>query len=73
LTHEHQDLWKAWPGAGKRLAPRLLAEWGEDRRRSTDAHSMQALAGTAPVPFQSGNYAKAQKRFACCKPLRNVL
>ena len=36
-------------------------------------NSVQALAGTAPVPFVSGNYAKAHKRFACVKPLRNVL
>ena len=33
----------------------------------------RALAGTAPVPFESGNYAKAHKRFACLKPLRNAL
>ena len=49
------------------------AEWGEDRRRYADATSLQALAGTAPVPFESGNYAKAHKRFACLKPLRNAL
>jgi transposase len=73
LTHEDQEIWRSLPGAGKRLAPRLLAEWGDDRRRYADANSIQALAGTAPVPFQSGNYAKAHKRFACCKPLRNAL
>jgi transposase len=73
LTHKDQDLWSSLPGAGKRLAPRLLAEWGEDRSRYADASSVQTLAGTAPVPFQSGNYAKAHKRFACVKPLRNVL
>jgi len=50
-----------------------LAEWGEDRTRYTDANSVQTLAGTAPVPFQSGNFAKAHKRFACLKPLRNHL
>jgi transposase len=50
-----------------------LAEWGDDRGRYADANSVQTLAGTAPVPFQSGNYAKAHKRFACLKPLRNVL
>jgi transposase len=55
------------------LAPRLLAEWGDDRSRYADANSLQALAGTAPVPFESGNYAKAHKRFACLKPLRNAL
>ncbi len=73
LSHDDQEIWSSLPGAGKRLAPRLLAEWGDDRTRYTDANSVQALAGTAPVPFQSGNYAKAHKRFACVKPLRNAL
>ena len=73
LTHKDQDLWSSLPGEGLRLAPRLLAEWGEDRSRYADESLVQTLAGTAPVPFQSGNYAKAHKRFACVKPLRNVL
>jgi len=73
LTHNDQEIWSSLPGAGKRLAPRLLAEWGDDRSRYADAASVQALAGTAPVPFESGNYAKAHKRFACSKPLRNHL
>src|SRR5438876_2410473 len=73
LMHNDQELWSSLPGAGKRLAPRLLAEWGDDRSHYADANSVQTLAGTAPVPFQSGNYAKAHKRFACVKPLRNAL
>jgi transposase len=73
LTHPDNELWQSLPGAGKRLAPRLLAEWGDDRGRYTDANSVQTLAGTAPVPFESGNYARAHKRFACLKPLRNAL
>jgi transposase len=73
LTHSDQELWNSLPRAGKRLAPRLLAEWGDDRTRYSDANSVQTLAGTAPVPFQSGNYAKAHKRVACLKPLRNAL
>ena len=73
LTHKDQEIWSSLPRAGKRLAPRLLAEWGDDRARYADANSVQSLAGTAPVPFQSGNYAKAHKRFACLKPLRNAL
>ena len=73
LRHDDQELWRSLPRAGKRLAPRLLAEWGEDRTRYADATSVQAWAGTASVPFQSGNYAKAHKRFACLKPLRNAL
>lgn len=50
-----------------------MAEWGEDRSRYTDSSSVQALAGTAPVAFASGTYAKAHKRYACLKPLRNAL
>ena len=73
LTHPDQQIWSSLPRAGKRLAPRLLAEWGDDRARYADANSVQTLAGTAPVPFQSGNFAKAHKRFACLKPLRNHL
>jgi transposase len=73
LTHNDQEMWRSLPRAGKRLAPRLLAEWGDDRARYVDANSVQSLAGTAPVPFQSGNFAKAHKRFACLKPLRNAL
>ncbi len=73
LTHKDQEIWRSLPRAGKRLAPRRLPEWGEDRRRYDDATSVQSLAGTAPVPLQSGNYAKAHKRFACVKPLRNAL
>jgi transposase IS116/IS110/IS902 family protein len=34
---------------------------------------LQALAGTAPVCFESGNYAKAHRRYACLKPLRNAM
>jgi transposase len=73
LTHNDQQIWSSLPRAGKRLAPRRLPEWGEDRSRYADANSVQTLAGTAPVPFQSGNFSKAHKRFACLKPLRNVL
>ena len=73
LTHADQQMWRSLPREGLRLAPRMLAEWSDDRSRYADATSVQTLAGTAPVPFQSGNYAKAHKRFACLKPLRNAL
>jgi transposase len=73
LTHPDSGLFGGLPGAGKRLAPRLLAEWGDDRSRYAASTSVQALAGTAPVAFASGNYAKAHKRYACIKPLRNAL
>jgi transposase len=73
LTHADSALFASLPRAGKRLAPRLLAEIGDDRSRYADAASLQALAGTAPVCFESGKYAKAHRRYACLKPLRNAM
>jgi transposase len=73
LTHSDYAIFESLPRAGKRLAPRLLAEWGDDRERYENAQAVQALAGTAPVAFQSGKYAKAHKRYACVKPLRYAL
>src|SRR5438552_5483245 len=73
LTSEDHDLFQTLPGAGARLAPRLLAEIGDDRSRYHSALSLQALAGTSPVLFQSGTYAKAHRRLGCIKPLRNAL
>jgi transposase len=71
--HADNQIFSSLPGAAKRLAARLLAEWGDDRTRYTDCGSVQALAGTAPVAYQSGTYAKAHTRYACVGPLRNAL
>lgn len=73
LIHADSQIFASLPGAGKRLAPRLLAEWGDDRARYNETRSVQALAGTCPVPWKSGEYATAHMRFACLKPLRNAL
>ncbi len=75
LFSQHRDaaVFRGLPGAGKRLAPRLLAEWGGDRGRYSSASGVQALAGTSPVVYQSGNYSRARKRYACSKTFRNTL
>lgn len=73
LTHADSQIFESLPGAGKRLAPRLLAEWGDDRHRYAEIRSIQALAGTCPVPWKSGEFATVHMRFACLKPLRNAL
>lgn len=73
LLSADSALFASLPRAGKRLAPRLLAEIGDDRSRYAQAVGLQALAGTAPVLFQSGNYAKAHRRTACLKHLRNTM
>jgi hypothetical protein len=73
LTHEDNTVFGSLPRAGKRLAPRLLAEIGDDPSRYGGATSLQALAGTSPVLYESGKYSKAHRRYACIKPLRNAL
>ena len=73
LIHEDLELFQSLPRAGVRLAPRLLAELGDDRDRYESASSLQALAGTSPVLFQSGTYQKAHRRLGCIKPWRNAL
>jgi transposase len=72
LMHEDLELFQSLPRAGQRLAPRLLAELGDDRTRYDSASSLQALAGTSPVLFQSGTYQKAHRRLGCIKPWRNA-
>src|SRR5262245_62562265 len=66
-------IYASLPGAGKRLAPWLLAGWGDDRERSASAASGQALAGSSPVAYESGKYTKAHRRYACVKGLRTTL
>jgi Transposase IS116/IS110/IS902 family len=41
--------------------------------RSESAASVQALAGTSPVAYESGKYTKAHRRYACVKAFRNTL
>ncbi len=71
--HTDSQVFSSLPRAGKRLAPRRLPEIGDDRSRSAEATSLQARAGTSPVLFQSGTYAKPHRRYACIKPLRNAM
>lgn len=68
--HADAPLFASLPGAGKRLAPRLLAEWGDDRSRYLDASQVQAVAGTAPVLVA---YRRVHRRTACVQPWRQAL
>lgn len=45
--HLDSVIFASLPGAGTRLARRLLAGWGEDRGRYDNAAAVQALAGTS--------------------------
>jgi transposase len=71
--HADHAVFVSLPGAGKRLAPRLLVGWGDDRERSASAASVQGLAGAAPVTWQSGQYRTAHRRTACDQSLRQTL
>ena len=53
------DLLGSLPGAKKGLAPRRLAAMGPDPHRYGSPPGRQCFAGTAPVPYQSGQVPPA--------------
>lgn len=69
-NHPDHDLFGSLPGAGRKLAPRLLAEIGPDRTTFASAEGLQCYAGTAPVTEQSGRRRHVHVRAACNKTLR---
>jgi len=71
--HPDHDLFGSLPGAGEKLAPRLLAELGDDRERFDSPEALQCHAGTAPVSYQSGRMKKVCFRRACQKVLRHTV
>lgn len=74
LFSQHQDyhLWEILPGAGKALAPRLLAAFGSDRQRYQNAAELQIFSGIAPVTASSGRSRWIHWRWACPKFLRQT-
>lgn len=75
LFRSHPDgvIFASLPGAGKRLAPRLLAGWGDDRSRFASAQEVGALAGTSPTPYQTGKFSRPRFRRSCMKDFRYAL
>ncbi|HEX9596450.1 MAG TPA: IS110 family transposase [Anaerolineales bacterium] len=71
--HPDSDLFGSLPGAGSKLAPRLLGEIGQDRARFASAQSLQSHAGTAPVSFQSGQVHRVYMRRGVNRFLRNAV
>ena len=72
--HPDHDLFGSLPGAGPKIAPRLLSEIGDDRQRfDGDAQALQCLGGTAPVTKRSGKYRHVHQRWACDKHLRHAV
>ena len=71
--HPDHHLFGSPPGAGKKLAPRLLAELGDDCDRFDSSEALQCYAGTAPVSYQSGQVNRVRFRRACQKVLRHTV
>ncbi len=71
-AHPEADLFRALPGAGPALAPRLLVAFGTDRTRYPDAASLQKYAGVAPVREQSGRQVWVHWRWNAPKFLRQT-
>ena len=73
LSHPDSNTFGSLPGAGPKLAPRLLSEIGSDRALYPDPQGLQCLAGTAPVSYQSGKIHKVSLRRACNRNLRAAM
>ena len=69
-AHPASFLFRDLPGAGPRLAPRLLTAFGTDRDRFSQAIELGCLSGIAPVRKASGKSATTPMRWACPKFLR---
>ncbi len=71
-VHPDQAIYRALPGAGDALVPRLIAAFGSDRDRYQSAAQMQCYSGIAPVTRASGKSRHVNKRIACPKFLRQT-
>jgi transposase len=68
--HPDREIFKALPGAGPVLAPRLLASMGSERERFPRPENLQCFSGVAPVTKQSGGKCHIHRRYLCPKFLK---
>lgn len=78
LFEKHPDhlFFGSLPGAGPKLAPRLLSELGDRRNRFESPGSLQACGGTVPITVRTGGDHRAPGiyfRHACNTWLRYAL
>lgn len=73
--HPDRDIFSSLPGAGSKLAPRLLTMFGSERDRYQDAKAIAEFSGTAPATKKSGKRKKdlgtVHFRKSCNKDYRN--
>ena len=77
IAQQHPDfpIVSSFPGIGKTLAPRLIAELGTHCERFPDPKSIKSYSGIAPVREASGRRERVHARWAgrssSNKPFRN--
>lgn len=67
------DLFNSLPGAGPKLAPRLLSEIASVLQKTDSLLAVQCMAGTAPISYKSGKMNIVLIRRNCCKSFRNAM
>ncbi len=71
--HPDAEVYLSQPGLGTILAARVLAEFGDDPVRYTDARSRKNYAGTSPITRASGTKRVVLARYARNKRLADAL
>jgi transposase len=71
--HPDHAIFASLPGAGPKMAPRLLSELLALRSLAEHPQALQCLAGMAPVSYQSGKVSVVYLRRQCNRPLRHTV
>lgn len=71
--HPDATILRSQPGLGPILAARVLAEFGDDPHRYTDARARRNYAATSPITRASGTRRVVLARFTANRRLRDAL
>ena len=71
--HPDAEIYRSQPGLGAVLGARVLAEFGDDKTRYTDAKARRNYAGTSPITRQSGKKKIVMARYVHNDRLRDAL
>lgn len=71
-AHPDYPIFDSLPGAGEVTVPRLIAAFGTQRARFSNASQVQNYTGIAPVKEASGHSEWIHVRWACSKFLRQT-
>ena len=71
--HPDVEIYRSQPGLGTILGARVLAEFGDDPHRYTDARSRKNYSGMSPITKASGTRRVVLARYACNRRLGDAL